>query len=419
MQLRHVAFVIFLAGLWPSTTLATNGLNMIGFGTESVAMGGADVAVARDTTALNTNPAGLSNIGDQALDMFSAVAYALDVGHADSFGNDASVDNKLIGLGGFGYARRLRDMPVVLGVGLFAQGGAGNVYKNLATPFGGHDELSSVFRIAKLSFGGAWQPNERLSLGASLALIYADLQQKVFPQTSVAGFSGYRIEGPHVLKPGLKLGVQYRLHPDLTLGASYTTATDLPLTGGHLTANLSAQGLGKVTYSDVRLTGLSLPQAVELGLAWQVNPPLLLSFDLTWLNWSAALKRSQLSARNPDNPAAPAEIVGVSTLNWRDQYVLALGMDYALDARTHLLAGYNYGRNPIPAEHTQPLLAATAEQHLTFGVAHQGAGNWRETFAVEFQPGNTVRYTNPELPFGTSEERNRNVALHFMLSRRW
>jgi long-chain fatty acid transport protein len=86
-------------------------------------------------------------------------------------------------------------MPVVVGVGLFAQGGTGNVYKNLATPFGGHDELSSVFRIAKLSFGGAWQPNQRLSLGASLALIYADLQQKVFPETSVAGFSGYQIEG--------------------------------------------------------------------------------------------------------------------------------------------------------------------------------------------------------------------------------
>lgn len=419
MQTWRVTFVVFLAGLLPSTALATNGLNMIGFGTESVAMGGADVAVARDTTALNTNPAGLSNIGDQALDLFSAVAYALDVGHADSFGNDASVDNKLIGLGGFGYARRLQGMPLVVGVGLFAQGGAGNVYKNLATPFGGRDDLSSLFRIAKLSFGGAWQPNQRLSLGASLALIYADIQQKVFPETSVVGFSGYQIEAPHVLKPGLKVGVQYRLRPDLTLGATYTTATDLPLAGGHLTANLAAQGLGKVTYSDVRLTGLSLPQEVALGLAWQASQPLLLSFKLAWLNWADALKSSRLSARNPDNPAAPAEIVGVSTLNWRDQYVLALGMDYALDARTHLLAGYNYGRNPVPAEHTQPLLAATAEHHLTFGVERLGEGNWRETFAVEFQPGNTVRYANPELPFGASEERNRNVALHFMLSRRW
>ena len=255
----RVMFVVVLGGLWPFAAPANNGLNMIGFGTQSVAMGGADVAMAWDTAALNTNPAGLSNIGNQALDLFSAVAYALDVGHADSFGNDASVDNKLIGLGGFGYARRFQGIPLVAGIGLFAQGGAGNVYKDLATPFGGRDELSSLFRIAKLSFGGAWQPDERLSIGASLALVYADLQQKVFPQTSVAGFSGYQIEGPYVVKPGLMIGVQYRPRPDLTLGATYTSATDLPLEGGHLTADLSAQGLGKVTYHDVSLTGLPLP----------------------------------------------------------------------------------------------------------------------------------------------------------------
>jgi long-chain fatty acid transport protein len=33
-------------------------LSLIGFGSESVAMGGADAVVARDTTALNTNPGG-------------------------------------------------------------------------------------------------------------------------------------------------------------------------------------------------------------------------------------------------------------------------------------------------------------------------------------------------------------------------
>ncbi len=235
----------------------------------------------------------------------------------------------------------------------------------------------------------------------------------------MVGFSGYQIEGPYVVKPGLMIGVQYRLRPALTLGATYTSATDLPLEGGHLTADLSAQGLGKVTYHDVSLTGLSLPQEVALGLAWQVNEPLLFAFKLAWLDWSEALKRSRLSARNPDNPAAPAEMVGVSTLNWRDQYVFALGMDYALDARTHLLAGYNYGRNPVPAEHTQPLLAAISEHHLTLGLKLSGDSPWQQIFGVEYQPGAKVRYTNPELPFGPSEERNRYVALDAMLSRRW
>ena len=215
------------------------------------------------------------------------------------------------------------------------------------------------------------------------------------------------------------IGVQYRPYPDRTLGATYTTATDLPLEGGHLTTDFSAKGLGIVTYSDVRLTGLSLPQEVALGLAWQVNKPQLLSFELAWLDWSDALTSSRLTARNPDNPAAPAEIAGVSTLNWRDQYAFALGMGYALDVPTHLLAGYNYGCNPIPAEHTQPLLAASAEQHVTFGVGRRGEGEWRETFAVEFQPGNTVRIPIRNYLSGRARSVTAMWRCTSLLSRRW
>jgi long-chain fatty acid transport protein len=78
---------------------ASNGLNLIGFGTESAMMGGADVAVARDTTALNTNPAGLSRLRGVALDTYSAGAYAIDVGHSDALGNDVGVSNRFIPLG--------------------------------------------------------------------------------------------------------------------------------------------------------------------------------------------------------------------------------------------------------------------------------------------------------------------------------
>lgn len=49
--------------------LAANGLNPIGFGAESVGMGGADLAVARDTTAMNTNPAGLAQLPGGRLDL--------------------------------------------------------------------------------------------------------------------------------------------------------------------------------------------------------------------------------------------------------------------------------------------------------------------------------------------------------------
>ena len=59
-MLNHRLTPIILAlGLTASLpAMATKGINIIGFGTESTLMGGADTPVARDTSALNTNPAG-------------------------------------------------------------------------------------------------------------------------------------------------------------------------------------------------------------------------------------------------------------------------------------------------------------------------------------------------------------------------
>ena len=42
------------------TSNAANGMNMIGFGAESVAMGGADLAVTDNPSSMNINPAGLA-----------------------------------------------------------------------------------------------------------------------------------------------------------------------------------------------------------------------------------------------------------------------------------------------------------------------------------------------------------------------
>lgn len=173
---------------------------------------------------------------------------------------------------------------------------------------------------------------------------------------------------------------------------------------GRGAGHLGAQGLGKVTYSDVRLSGLPLPREVAFGLAWEFNEPLLLWFKPAWLDSAEALKDSRISARNPDNPSAPAELVGVSTLNWRDQYVIALGMAYCFDWHVERLGGYNIGRGPVPAEQTQPLMAATSEHHVTLGLKRSGNRSWQHIFSVEYQPWAKARYSNPEPPFGPDSE---------------
>jgi len=408
-----------LVGFLPFTAVASNGLNLIGYGAESVAMGGADVAVAADTLALNTNPAGIARLGGHALDVHNAVAHALNVSHADSLGNDQSVSNRLVPVAGMGYVSRPMDSRCAWGVAFFGQGGAGFVYDDVKTVFGSVDEMSSLVRIGRLSPGVACETGGGLYLGAALAVSRADIRQKVFPSTSTGLFSGMDLKGAKGWGTTVKLGMLATVSKTLTLGVSFTPKVELPLRDGRLISNQTATGLGLVTYRDVKIDGLALPTELSIGAAWRPNDDWLLSAELSWLDWSAAATRSTLTARKPDNATA-SDIKLMSTLGWRDQMVLALGAAWNLKARAVLYAGLNLARNPIPSSHLTPILAPIGERHWTVGFKRALGSEWSLTFATEYQVRNTVTYTNPEFPLGLdATARNECVAMHVVLGRRW
>ena len=77
-----------------------------------------------------------------------------------------------------------------------------------------------------------------------------------------------------------------------------------------------------------------------------------------------------------------------------------------------LRAGYNYGSNPVPENSLNPLLAAIAEHHVTFGGGYAFSPKWQVGTAVEYAFNNAVTYHNPELPFGPgAEAENEYIAL--------
>ncbi len=418
---RQIAVIATLIGaaLASSPALATNGINLIGFGAESTLMAGADVAVARDTGALNTNPAGLTQIHGQAFDAFGSALRTFDLVHKDALGNEVHATNRYTFLGGGGYAKTLADQPCVAGVGLFAQGGAGGIFQNVRTAFGSRDELSSLFGIAKVIPGVGCRINDALSLGASIGIVYAGIDQKMFPATSnaVAPFAGFYLKGASALKAGFKLGAQYRVNSALTLGATYTEKTELPLTGGTLVANYSALGLGQVKYADASVDGFALPREIALGLALRPADRWLLSFKLDWVNWADAIKSATIRATRPSNGAAPAVYELATPADWNDQWVIASALAYDWDRRTTLYLGHNYGKNPIPAQNSSPLLAGILEHHLTLGMARQVTPEWKLTGGLEYMLPVKVDYANPL--FGNAEVRNEALTYHVMLSRRW
>lgn len=425
--MKLLALAALVASTLPLGAAAGNGLNLLGFGAESVGMGGADTAVARDTTALNTNPAGLAQIARPAFDAYLAAAYALDVGHADSLGNDRQVDNKLIPVGGFGLSRPSANGRLVGAIGFFAQGGAGAVYKGLRTPFGGNDELSAQIGFARITPGIAWRISDSLTLGAAAPLNVIIAKQHVFPGTSVLhpsdpaqSFFGLALNDARGVRLGLRLGAMWKPSADWTLGATFSPKASLDAKGGKADVNLSAVGLGVVAYREAKIDGFALAREIALGAAWQATPRTLIALKLAHLDWSDAMRSVTVTLTDPSNAAAPPRISQTSWVGWRDQVVVAAGFAHSLSDRLTAYAGLNYARNPGPLETLTPLLAAIADRHVTGGLALRIAEGWVASGAFEYQLDKRVRYSNPNIPLGTkAEERSRYIAIHFMLGRRW
>lgn len=398
---------------------AGHGLNVIGAGTESLGMAGADFAVARDSAAITINPAGLTQLKTRATDVSLEPFHTGRLGHSDAFGNDRNENDIPFGvILTSSHAQPLARWPgLVAGVGLFAQGGTGFAYDNMPNVFGTKDDLSSIFGVFKLASGVGWKVNEHLSLGATLGISYASARQKFFPNTSVApaenmpddpgddlpGFYGLRFDGGESLAPNFKLGLQYRLSPAVTLGVAYQSKTSLHLTGGRLEVNYDAIGFGRVTYRDARLDGFALPQEFGAGLAWQATPRWLIATEVNWLDWSGALKSTRLHAKNPGTEGLPEALQSVTlrqTLNWEDLYAASIGTAWTWDDKTVLRAGYDYVNNPSPAPNSSPLLNIFAEHEITFGFSRVIDEHHTFGFAAQWQLPRTERYTNPNLPFG-------------------
>lgn len=404
-----------------SQAQAGNGINVIGFGAASLAMGGADLAMSGDVAAALNNPAGLARIPGQREFSFSpGLDYIVHLRHQDAFGNDRQGAYRFIPLGGGGYAQKLGNGDLTVGVAFFGVGGAGNEFRDLQTAFGTQDAMRSEFGMIKASPAIAWKAAPGLALGASLNLVYSTFRQDMFPHTSTAAFPGLRIEEMRGIGAGLRLGALYEVNDRLTVGAAYGPRISVPLKHGQLVANMGAAGLGNVTYSKVRLDGFAQPAQLGIGVAFRPVHRLLVAFDVDRIRWSTALRASTLTASNPDNPAAPPSVTIPSTLAWRDQTVFALGVAFDLDQRTVLRAGYNYGRNPIPPATFNPLLNGSNERTLTLGVGVRLSEAWRFDSAVEWLPRKKLSYDNPQLPFGPGARASvEQLALHAMITRRW
>ncbi|MDH5709515.1 MAG: outer membrane protein transport protein, partial [Hylemonella sp.] len=157
-----------------TAAMATNGMNMEGYGPVSTGMGGASQAFDHGTAAMAQNPATLSLMSSQArLDAAIGIlgpkvsSSMTGMPTADSGGTSYLMP-------ALGYARRNGDL--VYGLGLMAQGGMGTEYSaNSFMAAGSGAPVRSELGVGKLIVPVSYRVNSNLSVGASLDFMWAGM----------------------------------------------------------------------------------------------------------------------------------------------------------------------------------------------------------------------------------------------------
>ena len=221
-------------------------------------------------------------------------------------------------------------------MGIYSHGGMGTDYM---------DDLNmySQVIVGKLVVPVSYNINDRLTVGASLQILKADMDLVMGPfdfkndsdfsgATSGTGFTGM-------------VGALYRLNEKVSIGAAYQ----------------HEGGIGDLTGRGARVKGFDMPATATIGVAAKVTDKLLLAADYKRVFWSESMNTITIS-QNGIEMGLPQ--------NWNDQNVFELGLAYNATEKLTLRLGANLANNPIE-EHTTPLFPAIVKNHYTAGFGYQ------------------------------------------------
>jgi long-chain fatty acid transport protein len=321
---------------------ATNGMRMIGFGPVQDSMGGVSVGLPLDAASILTNPAGMSVLPGR-ID-FGASYFKPSVDYKATGGaNGAEIDSDRGGspVPAFGLIIPLGD-KFKFGVGAYGVAGMGVDYP--ANLYGSVTYTSySQMRFAPAL---SYKINDIVSVGAALNVMYTTMEFN-----AASAFSQLPHMGASSLGYGATIGVLVKPTDMIQIGLAYETKSFFQ----DFSFNTSA-GEDKIEFDQ--------PEMATIGIGIKPVKDLLIGFDIEWINWSETNGQNLPKYTTNSSSAMPWN------LNWNDQFVYKLGVQYTVNPTVVLRAGYNYGKMPLDSNRAFENIAfpAVSEHHFTAGM---------------------------------------------------
>ncbi len=278
----------------------------------------------------------------------------------------------------------------------------------------------SAYRVAA---GVAFAPSPRLSLGATLGLVYnqnALVAPYIFQENpSLAGLKTLLALHTRGLGWGGSIGIATRPTRKLEIGAAWSSP--IVVNGkGHASGDLGEQfAVLDIPFQPDFIyrarVRVELPQSFFLGGRWQATHSLGLSLQGDYAGFHHAFRNLPIHLTHGNNADINAFLGSSSIhdevpLNWSDQYTLRLAFDRALGEHYQVGGGYTRHSSLVPNGTLTPLNAAIMKNGLSTGIEfHDDRIRAAAAYAINLNQSASVgtsgllagEYSNSHLTIGT------------------
>lgn len=425
MKVKKLAALLAIAGM-SAPALATNGMNMEGYGAVATAMGGASMAYENGPGAMMNNPATLG-LMPQGRGIGVALGYlGPDVNSAvPALGLNAASGGDSYLMPAFGFIQKSGNFA--FGIGIYAQGGMGTEYSaNSFLAMGTGQDVRSEVGVGRVIIPLAYNVNDRLTIGGSLDWVWATMDIKMAAGTNDfmamttsmtpvlgaavtgllgAGANTFRLDfsdnndfNGQAFGSGWagKLGFVYKVSPQLSIGGVYHTKTNIDDMETDSNKALfsayqvgGAGSLGPAVRGKVTIHDFQWPETYGFGIAYQPSDKWLIAADYKRLNWSKVMKDFRMTYSTGAFGGADAATMKISQ-NWEDQDVFMIGAAYRVNDALTIRFGGNFAKNPVPDNRVHPLFPATIKNHYTLGLGYAFSKQSVLDFSLTYAPEVTV-----------------------------
>lgn len=390
-NLRIAAVILAVSPL--TAVMATNGYFSHGYGIKAKAMGGAAVAVGQDAFAGANNPAAAAWAGNRlevGADIFKPMRSAGRTG--GGFDGRADSDMNTFVIPEFGYNRAINN-DLAFNLSVYGNGGLNTRYP------GGQLNCGAGPATGNLLCGNGILGVDLVQLVIAPTLAYkldAKHSVGVSPLLTYQQFKSYGLQAfdnapgfpPLTGSPGnvtnngydrstgvgVRVGYMGKLSDQVKIGASYSPKTNMKKFEKY-SGLFAGQG------------GFDIPANFTVGMSLQATPDVLLALDYQRIKYSGVA-----SVGNPSSNQAPLGSSNGPGFGWSDIGVVKLGVQWKVDPKLTVMAGFNKGQNPIRSRDvTFNILApGVVTTHLTLGGAYALSANTEVTATYMHARNNSV-----------------------------